>query len=193
MKRYILIPFLLSSLLVSVTFAQNNLKMHFEPDNWTQDMKNAKLTTEERGLKIRIDFTNLDTENYLTISYIKIRIESKYEESEHSEWDYIELKNWVIQPSNTTSTYHDIDLHRSGDSVGKWSVRLKYVTRESDWNFDDKIEPYPYEFKVVSDEEELQRQLKENPSAPIINIYITTTVTLFSVGILAWYLFKKKR
>ena len=61
---------------------------------------------------------------------------------------------------------------------------------------DSKIEPYPFEFKVVSDEEELQKQIAENPSGTVINIYVQVTITIVSLGsivILAWYFFKKKK
>lgn len=109
-------------------------------------------TTLDRGLKIRIDFTNLDTENYLTIPYLRIRIEIKYEETDSKDWDYIELKNYAIPPSSNTSTYYEVNLHRSQGSLGKWSLRLAYVTSESSWDFINKIEPYPFEFKVVSEE-----------------------------------------
>lgn len=138
-------------------------KIHFQVDNWTEDMKRVGMTTLDRGLKLKIDFTNLDTQNYYTITYIKIRIETTYEEQTNSkDWDYVEFRNYAIPPNNTTSTYYEVDLHRSQSSIGKWSVRLGYVTSEYAWDFSQQIEPFPFEFKVAS-EGELQNAISANP------------------------------
>ena len=171
-------------------------KLHFEPHNWTADMKRVKMTTPERGLKIRIDFTNLDTQNYYTIPYIKIGIETNYEEQANSkDWDYIELRNFAIAPNNMTSTYYDVDLHRSPSSLGRWSLRLGYVTNENAWDFSQQIEPYPLEFKVAS-EEELQKAITENPSGFVFSPQITIEVSVLggvSVAVALLYWKKKKR
>jgi len=164
--------------MVNMVLSSTFPKIHFEPDNWTADMKRVKMTTQQRGLKIKIDFTNLDVKNYLTISYIHIRIEIRYEEIDFKDYDYVELENYVIPPSNTTSIYRDINLQRS-QSLGKWSLRLAYTTYKN-WEFTNQIEPYPFEFRVVS-EQELQKAIAENPSAPIINIYLPE-ITIISVG-----------
>lgn len=186
---------LMSLLLVNVVLPQTSLEIYFEPDNWTADMKRVKMTTMERGLKLRIDFTNLDKQNYITVPYLRIRIETTYEETDSKRYDYIELKNYAIPPNNTISTYYDVDLHRFGDSLGKWSVRLTYVTRENDYNFDNKIEPYPFEFKVAS-ETELQKEIERNPSGFVFNPTIVIPIS-FSIPIvsIAFYflLFRKKR
>lgn len=196
MKSYlILIPFLLCPFLVNTVLAQSSLEMHFEPDNWTADMERVKMTTVERGLKIRIDFINRDTQNYLTIPYLRIRIETKYEETDSKDWDYIELINYAIPPNNTTSTYYDVDLHRIGDSLGKWSVRLTYVTRESDYDFDNKIEPYPFDFRVGS-EAELQKEIERNQDGGFVfSPKIVIEVSIFSIALasIAFYFLSRKK
>lgn len=181
---YVLVLFLVCSIMTNFGLVnavyQTFPKTHVYPDNWTQDMKNVKMTTVERGLKIRIEFTNLDNQNYYTIPYIKIRIETNYEEQSNSkDWKYIELRNYAIPPNNTTSTYYDIDLHRSQTSIGRWSVRLTYVTNENSWDFISQIEPYPFEFKVAS-EDELQTAIKENPpSGFVFSPNITIEISVF--------------
>lgn len=173
-------------------------KTHFYPDNWIQDMKNVKMTTIDRGLKIRIDFTNLDNQNYYTIPYIKIRVETNYEEQTNSkDWKYIELRNYAIPPSNTTSTYYTVDLYRSPNSIGKWSVRLTYVTNENSWDFTSQIEPYPFEFKVAT-EDELQTAIKENPPSgfvfsPNITIEISVFGSAIAISIVLFSFFRKKK
>lgn len=176
-------------------------KIHFEADNWTQDMKRVKMTTLERGLKLKIDFTNLDTQNYYTIAYIKIRVETNYEEQANSrDWDYIELKNYAIAPGNTTSAYYNVDLHQSPSSIGRWSVKLGYVLGENSWDFGQQIEPFPFEFKVAS-EEELQKAIADNPSGWFIfspNITIDISILggiggTISLALLAVILTKRKK
>jgi len=176
-------------------------KIHFEADNWTQDMKRVKMTTLERGLKLKIDFTNLDAQNYYTITYVKIRIETNYEEQANSrDWDYVELKNYAIPPNNATSTYYNVNLHQSPSSIGRWSVKLGYVLSESAWDFSQQIEPYPFEFKVAG-EEELQKAIADNPSGWFIfspNITIDISILggiggTISLALLAIILTKRKK
>ena len=53
--------------LVNPVSSQDSLKLSFEPENWTADMKRIKITTLERGLRIRVDIENLDAKDYLII------------------------------------------------------------------------------------------------------------------------------
>jgi len=175
-------------------------KIHFQADNWTEDMKRVGMTTLDRGLKLKIDFTNLDTQDYYTITYIKIRIETNYEEQTNSkDWDYVEFRNYAIPPNNITSTYYDVDLHRSPSSIGRWSVRLGYATNENAWDFSQQIEPYPFEFKIAS-EEELQNAISANPRGWFIfspNITVDISILggisgTISLALLAVILKRKK-
>lgn len=182
--------------LVKPVSSQNDMKITFEPENWTEDMKRVKMTTYERGLKIRIDITNLDKNDYLDIDYLSIRIEIRYEEEDSKDFDFVELGDFSVRPDNTTSTFRDIDLHHMTGSLGKWALRLGYVTSPQSSGYDyNKIEPYPFEFKVAS-EEELQKAIEENPSgfvfSPTFNITISF-VTVGGISLILFYLMKKKK
>lgn len=192
-----MIPILFCSFLVSAVFPQTNLETHWEQENWTAGMKNVEMTTFDRGLIIRIDLRNLDTENYVEIPYLRIKIETTYEETDSKDSYYIELKNIEIKPSNTISFWHNVDLgHSLSDKLGSWSLRVAYVTHESSYDYNNKILPYPFEFTLAT-EDELQRAIKDNPSAPVFNIYLPEiTISLFSVGsvaVIIFLLFKKKK
>lgn len=161
-------------------------------------MKNVKMTSFERGLTIRIDLKNLDKESYLNIPYLRIRIQTIYEETDSKDSEYIELENMEIKPSNSISFWHNVDFgHSLSGKLGKWSVRVAYVTSEGGYDYTKKILPYPFEFTVAT-EDELQRAIKESPSAPVINIYLPEiTISFFSLGsiaiiILLWKRRKKK-
>lgn len=182
--------------LVSPVSSQYDMKITFEPEDWTDGMKRVKMTTYERGLRIRIDITNLDENDYLDIDYLRIRIERRYEEEDYTRFDYVELSDFSVPPNNTTSTFRDIDLHYTTGSLGKWSLRLGYVTSEQSSGFDsNKIEPYPFEFKVAS-EEELQKSIEENPSGFVFSPTIVVEVSFISVSLavgLYLLMFRKKK
>lgn len=153
-------------------------KIHFEPENWTQDMKDVKMTTPEKGLTIRINFENLDEKDYV-INYIKIKVEATYEEKNTKNVDYITLENFGIAKNDVASTVHKVDLSSNAvGNLGKWSLRLTYVTNRDQYTFDQKIEPYPFEFKIGS-EEELQNEIANKPSSNwIFSPTITVEVSL---------------
>jgi hypothetical protein len=109
---------------VNPVSSQDSLKLSFEPENWTDDMKRVKITTLERGLRIRVDIENLDAKDYLVIDYLKIRIETRYEEEDFYAFHYIEVKNIAVPPNNATSTYADVDLRYIQGSLGNAQLHL---------------------------------------------------------------------
>ena len=100
-----MIPIVVLSFLASAVVPQTNPETYWEPENWTADMKNVKMTTFERGLIIRINLKNTDTQGYLEIPYINIKIESLYEETDSKDFDYIEIKNIELKPSSDVSLW----------------------------------------------------------------------------------------
>ena len=158
-------------------------------------MKHVKMTTFERGLIIRIDLTNLDSENYLEIPYLRIKIETTYEETDSKDSDYIELKNIEIKPSSSISFWHNVDLgHYLSDRLGQWSVRVAYVTYESSYDYTNKILPFPFEF-TLSTEDEMQKAIKENPSGFVFSptIVIEISVPIVALSVALYFVLKRRR
>lgn len=68
-------------------------------------------------------------------------------------------------------------------------MRVEYVTSPNSYDY-TKISPYPFEFTVVETEDDLQRAIKDNPSAPVINIYLPQiTISVFTLGSIAVVIF----
>jgi len=158
-------------------------------------MKNVKMTTFERGLIVRIDLTNLDTRNYLEIDYLHIQIETTYEEKDSKDSDYIELSNIEIKPSSSISFWHNVEFRSYlGERLGKWSVRVAYGTSKNVWSFNNKIEPYSFEFKLVS-EGELQKAIEENPSGFVFSPTIVIEFSVLSIAVTSFavYLLARKK
>jgi hypothetical protein len=87
-----------------------------------------------------------------------------------------------------------VDFGGSDSIIGSYTAKLTYSIGASTYGEGTPIELYPFQFNVVS-EEELQNAINQNPSAPIINIYLPE-ITIFSAGgisILVLALWNRKR
>jgi len=171
-----------------------NPKITQEQYQWTNDMKRLKMTTPERGLIFKITISNEGNEPLeIDKLYINVRVES----SSRQFWSFFKQLSidYLYLPQNEDDyRFVKVDFGGGDSIIGSYTAKLTYIIGASSYGEGTPIELYPFEFSVAS-EEELQNAINQNPSAPIINIYLPE-ITIFSAGgisILALALWNRKR
>lgn len=193
------LPFLFLLVFLTLPILQcraqtTNLKITQDQYQWGNDMKRLKMTTPERGLIFKITISNEGNEP-LSIDklYINVRVES----SSRQFWSFFKQLSidYLYLPQNEDDyRFVKVDFGGSDSIIGSYTAKLTYSIGASSYGEGTPIELYPFQFNVVS-EEELQNAINQNPSAPIINIYLPE-ITIFSAGgisILALALWNRKR
>ena len=193
------LPFLFLLVFLALPILQcraqtTNPKITQDQYQWSNDMKRLKMTTPERGLIFKITISNEGNEP-LSIDklYINVRVES----SSRQFWIFLQQLSidYLYLPQNEDDyRFVKVDFGGSDSIIGSYTAKLTYSIGASSYGEGTPIELYPFQFNVVS-EEELQNAINQNPSAPIINIYLPE-ITIFSAGgisILALALWNRKK
>lgn len=170
-----------------------NPKITQEQYQWNDDMKRLKITTPEKGLIFKITISNEgNTPVEIDKLYINVRVES----SNRQYWSFFKQLtiDYLYLPKNEDD-YRFVEVDFGGAQIiGSYTAKLTYsigyVSGEG-----TPIEIYPFDFQVMS-EEQFQKTINQNPSAPIINIYIPVTVTVVGTGgvtLIMWELLRRRR
>jgi len=146
-------------------------------------MNRLGITTPERGLVLEITIWNNSTESLPTYyspysnNYnlqITIEIASNDVQPPFNLIEQINIGNLYLPPNGSDIRFLKItDGAGVNLTIGSYSATLTYGDGM-------KIEPYPFDFRVMS-EEGLQNAINQNPSGTIINIYFPQ-ITIFSSG-----------
>ena len=165
---------------------------------WNNDMIRIGITTEERGLIFKITISNQHETNSLTIENLSVDIKVKYGDEIGSRFSKeVSLSYIYLPPKYDYDIFVPVDFGH-GDIIGNYAAELNYQIGYGDWQ---QIEPYPFEFRVVS-EEQFQKEIEQKKGSPIIIIGpfevklldFSISVSIFSVSaiIIGYYLWKKK-
>lgn len=182
---------ILNSLLVIPTYAELSYKI--EPVNWTDEMKDASVTTYEKGLIIKLAVTNegdkSDSEN--NIRFTADLFQNGDRVVQHNGQIHVD---YLYLPESS-ETYFYIPIEFEYDSIGEYKLEISYTKGYSD---PIKIEPYPFRFDVVS-ETIFQERIKETPRPLIqigdikVSIYLVSLGGITLIGGLATYLWMRKK
>jgi len=190
------LPFLFLFIFLALPILQcraqaTNLKITHDQYGWTNDMKRLKMTTPERGLVFKITISNEGNE---PLSIDKLYINIIVESSSRQFWSFLKQLSidYLYLPKNENDIrFVKVDFGGGDSIIGSYTAKLTYGV--SSYGEGTPIELFPFQFNVVS-EEQLQNAINQNPSAPIINIYIPVTlIGGGSITLIAWTLFNRKR
>ena len=165
---------------------------------WNNDMIRIGITTEERGLIFKITISNQHETNSLTIEDLTIYIRVNYGDEAGSRFSkQVSLSYIYLPPKQDYSVFVPVDFGY-GEIIGSYTAELTYAIGSGS---EQHIEPYPFQFRVVS-EEQFQKEIEQKKGSPIIIIgpfevklfdfSIGVSVVSVSAIIIAYYLWKKK-
>ena len=172
----------------------SGFKVVAEPYQWNDDMKRLKITTPERGLTFKIIISNEDSTEPVTIDKLLLDVKVYYGDEDYFKF-YKQINiDYIYLPSNEDyTTFVPVDFGH-GDIVGSYRAELKYGTKG--YLPQQKIEPFPFEFRVLG-EDLFQQEIEQNRGGTTIiipiEIQVSGGVISISVAILAIYLWKKKK
>lgn len=144
------------------------LKISMEPMNWTEEMKSLGITTRDRGLILKVTVMNSHQTHAVTLNSFQITAAIEYEEKQTKDYQYITETTLYIPPGQNFTRFIKINLGYPPNDIGRWSVKANYQFGGYNWEtisgqryFDQTqnvitsapIEPYPFQFKVVGDEQ----------------------------------------
>jgi hypothetical protein len=169
-----------------------NPKITQDQYEWDDDMKRLKMTTPERGLVFKITISNEGNE---PLSIYKLYINVRVESDSRQYWSFFKQLSidYLYLPQNEDDyRFVEVDFG-GGQAIGSYTAKLTYSIEGPSYVEGIPIELFPFQFNVVS-EEQLQNAKNQNPSAPIINIYISVTlISGGSITVLALTLFLYRR
>jgi len=204
--------------------AQTNaslLTVTMSAQNWSSDMWSLKETTPEKGLIVQINIQNSMQGQIAEISSTTLRYQLIYVTNPSSpSLSNQQILPSVIVPSLRNFTWYLMVLSPSTQTqLGDYSLKVSYSLGSLQW-YDAStglisygsygtyvtganLEPYPLNFKVVS-ESRLQQDIQQlKQSGTVININIGSLVTVENIGIgsivsislvaAALYFLRKKR
>lgn len=173
----------------------------FEDDvvkQWSNDMIRIGITTEERGLVFKIAISNQHETDSLTVESLEIDVRVKYGEEVSSRFlKHIALSYIYLPPRTDHQVFVPVDFGH-GDVIGSYKAEVTYTKGSSS---EQHIEPYPFEFRVVS-EAQFQKEIEQKKGSPIIiigpfevkvfDLSIGISVVSVPIVLVLYYLWKKK-
>jgi hypothetical protein len=171
----------------------SGLTITHEEYQWTDDMKRLGITTPERGLIFKITIFNdgtkeLETDNLV----IDILVSDNTQQYGYVFNQQINFGSLYLPPKSADYRFVKVTqyggIYGSNLTIGSYTAKLTYTTSSN--SVPTPIEQYPFNFRVVS-EEELQKEIGQNP----INIYIIISVIVVIIVVVALltYLIYKRR
>lgn len=166
----------------------------FKP--WNNDMIRIGITTEERGLIFKITISNQHETNSITIENLRIDVKVKYGDETYSRFfKQVSLSYIYLPPKQDYQVFVPVDFGH-GDIIGSYRAELTYAIGSGN---EQPIEPYPFQFRVVS-EEQFQKEIEQKRGGPTIIIGpfevkiidLTISVVSASAAAIVYYLWKKK-
>jgi hypothetical protein len=179
---------------------QSSLQITMEPYQWTDEMKRQRITTTDRGLTLEICFSNMHEKYSVTLTNVEVRVQANYLLQTYPRF----TKDWTtssltLMPKQQVKNNFIVELARysSEETIGKWEVKANYKIGQQEWRDEKgaqnppgvvytanegKIEPYPFEFRVLG-QEQFSKEIEQMKQRPLIEIVINNpTIQVVSVG-----------
>jgi hypothetical protein len=169
----------------------------FKP--WDNDMVRIGITTKERGLIFKITISNPQETDSVTIESLRIDVNVKYGDQQFSTFSkQISISYIYLPPKENYEVFVPIEFNRV-DAIGSYLAELSYARG---YAVEQHIEPYPFQFRVVS-EDQFAKEIEQKRTGPVIIIgpwevkilsfEFGTSVTLLSIAVVVYFLWRKKR
>lgn len=182
---------LLTSFVVAHTTYSVSLKMSAQ--NWDSDMWGIKETTPDRGLIVQLTILNSHESLPLRISSVIFKFALSYEGQPSGGVSYPGEIPYVLVPAKQSFIWYYAVLPPSSQ-LGDWKLSVSYTLTGLQW-FDNtgmiplqnsqlagNLEPFPLDFKVVS-ESQLQQDIQQFKQRGMnINININEPIVQISLG-----------
>lgn len=148
---------------------------------WNNDMVRIGITTEERGLIFKITISNPQETEALTIENLYINVRVKYGDQTYSRvFKQININYVYLPPKGEYPIFVPVDFGYS-DVIGSYKAELTHSI--GTYN-EQNIDPYPFEFRVVGSEVQLQKEIEQKRGGPVIIIGpFVIKLFDFSIGI----------
>lgn len=169
----------------------------FKP--WSNDMLRIGITTKERGLVFKVIISNGLQTDAVEIEDLKIDVAIKYgDETYHTFFKQVSI-SYIYLPQ--TEDYEVIVpvTFEHGDAIGSYTAELTYTVKNS---VPKHIEPYPFQFRVVG-EEQFQKEIEQKKTGPVIiigpwEIKVEIfgggiTITVVSIALVVYLLRRRRR
>lgn len=166
---------------------------------WSNDMIRIGITTQERGLVFKITISNQHETNPVTIENLRIDVRVDYGEQVTSRLHkQISIDYIYLPPKQDHQVFVPVDFGHI-DIVGSYNAKLTYTIG---YGSAQNIDPYPFEFRVVGSEDQLQKEIEQKRGGPVIIIgpfeiklfdfSIGISVVSISAILIIYYLWRKK-
>ena len=170
---------LLSIQILQCYAVTSGLKIVHEPYQWNEDMKRLRITTPERGLVFKITIMNQGNEP-LEIDHLYIFVRVKSNTRSFDFYKQINLDYLYLPPEENTHCFVDVNFG-DGSAIGSYTAELTYSI--DSFHSEKPIEPYPFEFRVVS-EEIFQQEIQQNKEGTVvISPSIEINITWFGIAL----------
>jgi len=165
---------------------------------WSTDMIRICITTKERGLIFKITILNENEAEPIEINNLVIDVKVEKEQDSWSFFRQITINYIFIPPKNEHTIFVPIEFSKYGEVIGSYTVELTYGQGTV---VEQHIEPYPFDFRVVS-EEQFQKEIEQKKTGPLIIIGpweiklidFGVSITIIGVGgAITFFMWKKKR
>ena len=145
-------------------------------------------------MTFKIIISNEDNTESITVDKILIDVKVYYGDQDYFKFfKQINIDYIYLPPNEDYTTFVPLDFGY-GDIVGSYRAELRYGTKG--YLPQQKIEPFPFELRVLS-EDFFQQEIEQNRGGTTIivpiEIQVSGGVISVSVVILAIYLWKKKK
>ena len=191
-SRKLIVLVLMMAFLCNSVYALETPKFTLDAYTWSNNMKKASVTTKERGLVFRINIRN-DENVPVEITNLVLNIDLfQNEERVHLRRGQTTINNLYLPPNDKINVFFEVEFPY--DHIGEYKAEVTYSI--DNW-VPEKIEPYPFRFKVVSEEIFAEEIKNVRPLLDFSGITINLTligggVTIFGLGVLITYLWQKR-
>jgi hypothetical protein len=189
------------------------LSVNMSSQNWDNDMWTIKETTPERGFIVQVTVTNNHESLPLRIYSASFNFDLSYEE-QHMALPYPNAIPNVLVPAKQSFIWYYAALF-TNPQLGNWKLKASYTFTNLQWSdnkgmislqssqLSNNLEPYPVDFKVVS-ESQLQQDIQQykqqrgtsiNFNIEKINIVDMggVSISIVAIGLVAYFLWRRKR
>lgn len=197
----------------------SSIRITHEEYGWTDDMKRLGITTQDTGVIFKITIFNEGqlplrigyspstvypnpfvemTSLYISINLVSTDTQPHYDDTKKIVFD--SDNPLYLPPKESYSRMVQFDHYGLPLPIGSYTAKLEYSPYALSYGSEGTpIEPYPFTFRVASSDT-LQNAIRQDSGAFIqigsINITLFEfggSITVFSLGLLAVYFWKRKK
>lgn len=166
---------------------------------WDNDMVRIGITTKERGLIFKITISNPHQTDSVAIENLRVDTNVRYGDAQSSTFfEQISVSYIYLPPKKDYHIFIPTEFNRA-EVIGSYTAELTYVKGSS---VEQHIEPYPFQFRVVS-EEQFAKEKEQKQTGPVIIIGPWEvkvfdfgggiTITIIGLALIVYVYRKRKR